>query len=140
VFLPNNLISLNLAGCVELLDAAALQCAKDYQASDACEKYACRPNCPIADSSTDNGKSVEDYNKCSNDAAAGVCKEHGDKAKCMDTLAANDAGAAARCFQGESFEDAAVNIIDVFCGGAVPSDGGTDGATDAPADAPAEGG
>lgn len=101
-------VSINVAGCMEIKQGNQT-CAKAYQASDACNEAACAANCPVTDDA-----SFQLYQACVQQAAANGCKTYGQAAACAD--AAADGGAAAVCFQGQSFQDLYNSVVPVFCG------------------------
>ena len=102
-------VSLNLSGCIELRDAQnGLACAKAYQAAEDCDDAACVDKCPVSDDA-----SFAAYKACTQAAAGGGCKAYTDGIACAAGEA--DAGPAAVCFQGQSFQDLYRSIVPVFC-------------------------
>lgn len=130
-------VELNLAGCIALTtnDLNGTGCAGKYQAASQCKNAACA-SCVV----TDNA-SFQAQQACQTAAASGTCATQQNDAACVEGLV--DGGAAV-CFEGSTFDDRLEPLINVFCGGAEPADGGTDAtpsdaATDAaPADATPE--
>jgi hypothetical protein len=114
------IISINIPGCMELLDPmGGLSCAKAYQASDACDRAACAANCPVTDDA-----SFMLYQACTDQAAAGGCSAFAQGAACATAEA--DAAATKVCFAGQTFQDLYDGVVPVFCGGSAPDSGGGD--------------
>jgi hypothetical protein len=121
-------VSLNVAGCIELLDpgATGVACATSVQEADECEHQACDATCPVTDDA-----SFADWRACVSASAAGVCARYTGPASCATSLAGgvdggqggeggqtgqSDAGPALRCVNGASFGDQFTAIAAVFCG------------------------
>jgi len=94
----------NFAGCIELMGEAA--CAEHQQAKSDCTREACAANCPVTDS-----ESLADFQQCREEARTGVCDAYREAAVCITSTDHVDA-----C-SGDTFEDAAVSLGLVFCGG-----------------------
>jgi hypothetical protein len=103
-------ITLNLAGCLELTGGpAGLRCAKDLQASEACQKSACDQNCPVKDRDT-----LGSWEACAEAAAAGGCKTFHERIGCIGDFA--DAGPASYCI-APTFEESFRRFALLFCAG-----------------------
>jgi len=105
-------VGVNVAGCVEILDPSQLSCAMSAQLAEACQHSACDPVCPVSDAT-----SFGDWQACIGAAAAGECAGYLQAAAC---ITAEDAGPAAACVTGKSFQDEFFSIAAVFCGGGTP--------------------
>jgi hypothetical protein len=101
-------VSVNVAGCVEILDPSQVSCATAVQQADECQHQACDATCPVTDST-----SFGDWQACVAAAAQGECSGHLQAAACVN---GEDAGPAAACVDGQSFEDQFLAIATVFCG------------------------
>jgi hypothetical protein len=101
-------VSLNVAGCIELLDPSQLACATSVQQADQCEHHACDMSCPVVDP-----PSFEHYTQCVDAAAAGECATYAMPAQCRNV----ESGPAAACNAGMSFQDAFTALAKAFCGG-----------------------
>ena len=117
----SGLVLPNVSGCIELLDPAALSCAKSMQALRGCELAACQANCPVQDPS-----SFGAYFACAAVADATGCLSY---ATASATCArAERAGPAAACFIPVKDYVTAVGLL--FCGppppdaASPPGDGG----------------
>lgn len=102
-------VSVNVAGCVELLDPSHDSCATSVQQADECQHQACDPTCPVTDST-----SFANWEACVGAAAAGPCATYLASAACVN---AEDAGPAATCVSGPDFQTEFIDIATVFCGG-----------------------
>jgi hypothetical protein len=107
-------VSVNVAGCVEILDPAQLPCAMSVQLADECQHAACDPGCPVSDTA-----SFDDWQACINASAQGVCLQYLQSASCVT---GEDAGPAAACVTGQTFLDLFFAIVLVFGGGAAATD------------------
>jgi hypothetical protein len=101
-------VSVNVAGCVELLDPSKLGCATSVQQADECQHQACDAICPVIDST-----SFANWQACINAAAQTSCLSYLESAACVN---AEDAGPAATCVSGPDFESEFIDIATVFCG------------------------
>jgi hypothetical protein len=99
------IVSVNVAGCIELLDPADVACATPVQAELECEHEACESACP----------GPVQFPSCVAAADEGACASYAHGATC--TLAEADGGAAASCVAGATFEDLFLVAAKVFCGG-----------------------
>jgi hypothetical protein len=79
-------VSVNVAGCVEILDPSQLTCAMSVQLADECQHAACDPGCPVSDAA-----SFADWQACIDASAQGVCLAYLQSASCV-----NCGGAAAK--------------------------------------------
>jgi len=102
-------VSLNVGGCIQLLDPSQMGCAQAVQQADACEHQACDVKCPVSDSA-----SFADYQQCIDAAANGECGTYGTAAQCQN---GEDAGPAAACVTGTTFQDLFTSVARAFCGG-----------------------
>jgi hypothetical protein len=102
-------VSVNVAGCVELLDPTHATCATSVQQADECQHAACDPSCPVTDST-----SFSNWQACVDAAATGPCGTYLSSAACVN---AEDAGPAAACVSGPDFETEFIDIATVFCSG-----------------------
>jgi hypothetical protein len=107
-------VSINVAGCVEILDPAQLTCAMSVQLADECQHTACDPGCPVSDMA-----SFADWQACISASAQGVCLGYLQSASCVNS---EDAGPASLCVTGQAFQDEFMAIATVFCGGATAKD------------------
>jgi hypothetical protein len=112
VVLRKGVVTLNVAGCIELLDPAGLACAKSVQASASCEVAACAANCPVSDQA-----SFDAFDACARDANADGCAAFVKGAE----SAANEDGGRALCSRSMSFDAAYFDIVPLFCGVHAPS-------------------
>lgn len=117
----SGLVSVNLAGCLELTDPANANCAKSYQASDDCTYTACKDNCAFG---TDQEFAL--FESCVHAAATNGCSTLSKAAACADAEQ-KDGGLAARCFNGYTFAELYNDVVPVFCGGTPITDAGVDG-------------
>jgi hypothetical protein len=105
-------VSLNVGGCIELLDKGpgGLACATSVQQADGCEHKACDATCPVTDDA-----SFANWKGCvsASASATGVCASYTAAAACA--RGELDAGAAARCINAQTFQDQFVAIGEVFC-------------------------
>jgi hypothetical protein len=104
------LVETNGAGCIALLDPSAIDCAKAVQALDECEHAACDPTCNAA-----SGPAFDDWVQCSAAANACGCAPWLAASNCTQAIAA-DAGPAAACLVGQTFQDFFEITAQVFCG------------------------
>ncbi|HEY1695409.1 MAG TPA: hypothetical protein VGL81_28885 [Polyangiaceae bacterium] len=107
-------VAINVAGCVEILDPSQLSCAMSVQLADECQHAACDTVCPVADMA-----SYDDWVACIDATAQGECLMYLQSAACVN---AEDAGPAAACVTGQTFQDEFFSIATVFCGGAATKD------------------
>ena len=107
-------VSVNVAGCVELLDPSQEPCAVEVQEADECQHAACDPECPVSD-----GPSFANWQACIQASGLGECQGYLQSAACVN---GEDAGPAAVCVTGETFEDEFLAIATVFCGGGATTD------------------
>jgi hypothetical protein len=99
---------------VEILDPSQLVCATSVQQADECQHAACDAVCPVTDMT-----SFDDWQACINASAQGGCLPYLQAAACVN---AEDAGPAAVCVTGQTFEDQFFDIATVFCGGGATQD------------------
>jgi hypothetical protein len=110
-------LSMNVAGCIELLDPQRASCAMAVQQADECPHQACDTACPVNPNDQESFTKWQscqvyaDQNECSTFEQAGQCE------------GSEDAGPAAACVVGMSFQDLYNAIAPVFCG-SVSADGG----------------
>jgi hypothetical protein len=106
-------VSVNVAGCLELLDPAQIACSASVQAADACQHQACDGACPV---SAADAASFGDWQACiaSTGQQAGECRAALEAATCAAELE-GDAGPAVVCVAGKSFQDDFLSIAAVFC-------------------------
>jgi hypothetical protein len=97
--------SLNVAGCLSLVDAANAACARSVQNLTLCVHAACDPACPV----TDNASYML-WRTCSTAAQANACSTYRQAATCS-TMASGRAACA-----GASFEAEFLAIAPLFCG------------------------
>jgi len=109
IITDQSLAHLNRAGCIALADPCNLACAQAVEAVTDCENKACAA-CPLA-----TGPDIGVFETCTQAA---------DNCSCVPELnAANTCGSAivpgpaTPCFQGSSFQEGAVDIGVIFCGG-----------------------
>jgi hypothetical protein len=104
-------VSLNVAGCIELLDPGApgVTCATFVQQADECEHRACDATCPVTDDA-----SFANWRACVSAAGTSVCAAYAGPAGCAQSQ--HDAGPALRCVNGATFEEQYAAIAAVFCG------------------------
>jgi hypothetical protein len=100
-----DVVSVNVAGCIELLDPMKVACAMSVQEADECDHQACDTTCP----------GLADFDSCVMVADQGACAPFVKGATCQAAEA--DGGAAAACVRGMTFEDRFVAVAEVFCGG-----------------------
>lgn len=102
---------LNVPGCMELTNAAALDCAKAMQAEGQCTDQACKDNCPVK---AGDKASFTVYSQCRQAAASGGCANFDKAAQCQDNF--NASGPTAVCFAGATLRDTYLAIAAIFCG------------------------
>jgi len=102
-------VSVNVAGCVELLDASKQSCAASVQLADECQHEACDATCPVTDATA-----FANWQQCIGAASQTSCLGYLTSAACVN---AEDAGPAATCVTGADFETEFIDIATVFCGG-----------------------
>jgi hypothetical protein len=107
-------VAINVAGCVELLDPSQLSCAMSVQLADECQHEACDPGCPVSDIT-----SFDNWQACITASAQGVCLSYLESAACVN---AEDAGPAAACVSGQTFQDEFFAVATLFCGGGAAKD------------------
>jgi hypothetical protein len=98
-------VSVNVAGCIELLDPTNLACARSVQQADECEHQACDTPCPALGA----------FESCVTAADKGACASYVQAATCQGSEA--DGGAARACAAGASFGDLFAAAARAFCGG-----------------------
>jgi hypothetical protein len=98
-------VSVNIAGCIELLDAMNVPCAMSVQQADECEHQACDVPCA----------SLGAFVSCVPVADKGACASYVQAATCQASEA--DGGAARTCVSGASFGDLYAAAARAFCGG-----------------------
>lgn len=123
-------ITSNVAGCIQLTLPSQLSCAKAEEALAGCEVAACEANCPVHDATTRAA-----YDSCAAQADGAGCQSYAQMAACAQSLAQQDASAAAAC-EPPSFKDFYDAVVPLFC--AVPSQDA--GAILVDSSAPGEGG
>jgi hypothetical protein len=101
----DGVVRANVGGCIELTAPLALSCAKAAQAQQGCEAAACAANCPVTDSA-----SLDAYDECANQAAAGGCAGLTTAAGCVDAQAVS----LASCLS-TSFHDFYFAVVPLFC-------------------------
>lgn len=99
--------SVNVAGCLELVGAAA--CSKATSDVDQCLGAACDIQCPV----TDDPSSFQLYQQCTTKAEAGGCKTYSTAADAACDADANPA--IAQC-SGSDLQSQFLNVGPVFCG------------------------
>jgi hypothetical protein len=108
----NKTVSLNVGGCIELLDSGAggagVACATSVQQADGCQHKACDATCPVTDDT-----SFANWKACVSASETSVCASYTSAAGC-DRVEL-DAGPAARCINAQTFEEQFVAIGEVFC-------------------------
>jgi hypothetical protein len=111
-------ITNNVAGCIQLTFTGELSCAKAEAALGGCELAACEANCPVENAATRTA-----YDSCASAADTAGCQSYEQMASCAQSLAQDDAGAAALCLSPsfEAFYDA---VVPLFCGAPPPVDAG----------------
>jgi hypothetical protein len=104
-------VSVNVAGCVETLDPSQLPCAEAVQQADECQHAACDTVCPVSDLA-----SFAEWQRCIDASAlapgSAECAPYLASAACVN---GDDAGPAAACVTGTTFEDEFLAIATVFC-------------------------
>ena len=125
VVIANAVPSVNVAGCLELTDPAALACSQSLATTLQCQHALCDGPCPVTDI-----PSYDQWQLCAEDTL-GTC---GGSA----CLAGVDASSASPCLPAgdAGMDDLLLAVAPVFCGGtsdAGTAEGGGDGAADAPA-------
>ncbi len=98
-------VSVNIAGCIELLDPTNLACATPIQQADECEHQACDTACPA----------LADFDSCVSAADQGACAAYAQGSTCESAEA--DGGPAQSCVLGTTFEDLFVVAAKTFCAG-----------------------
>jgi hypothetical protein len=98
-------VSVNVAGCIELLDPANAACPTPVQQADECQHEACDKACPA----------LADFDSCVAVADHGVCATYVQGSDCQATEA--DGGPARACVAGATFGDLFAAAAQVFCGG-----------------------
>jgi hypothetical protein len=98
-------VSVNVAGCIELLDPANAGCAMPVQQADQCQHEACDTACPA----------LADFDSCVAVADQGICAAYAQGSVCQATEA--DGGPARACVAGAAFGDLFAAAAQVFCGG-----------------------
>lgn len=109
----DNLVSLNLPGCVARTSNQMTNtgCGAKMQAAQQCSSAACEANCPVP---SGDDQALKARNDCETQADTGVCQTYTTDAKtCSDSLLQ---GASSACAQGQTFDDAAKNLVTMFCG------------------------
>jgi hypothetical protein len=101
-------VSVNVAGCVELLDPSKESCAASVQLADECQHAACDATCPVTDETA-----FLNWQACTNAASQTSCAADVTAAGCVN---AEDAGPAATCLSGADFQSQFLAIAPVFCG------------------------
>jgi hypothetical protein len=108
------IVSVNVAGCIEILDPSQLPCAESVQQADECEHAACDAVCPVNDAA-----SFANWEACVNASANGECLTYATSAQCES---GEDSGPAAACVTGSDFQDQFMAVATVFCGGGALQD------------------
>jgi hypothetical protein len=98
-------VSVNVAGCIELLDPTNLACATSVQQADECEHQACDTPCPALGA----------FESCVTAVDKGACAPYVQAATCQGGEA--DGGAARACVAGATFGDLFAAAARAFCGG-----------------------
>jgi hypothetical protein len=98
-------VSVNVAGCIELLDPANTACATSVQQADECEHEACDTACPA----------LADFDSCVAVADEGPCATYAQGSACQAMEA--DGGPASACVAGATFGELFAAAAKVFCGG-----------------------
>lgn len=106
VVFGTGIVSVNAAGCLELVGATA--CSKATSAIDQCIGAACDLQCPVTDTA-----SFTLYEQCVKTADAGGCKTYSTAADAACDVDAN--AAIAKC-SGADFQAMFLNVGPVFCG------------------------
>ncbi len=104
------LVETNEAGCIALLEPSAIDCAKAVQALDQCEHAACDTTCHGG-----SAAEFDDWVQCSAAANACGCASELAASDCIHAVAA-DAGPAAGCLVGQTFQDFFEVTANAFCG------------------------
>jgi hypothetical protein len=104
-------VSLNVGGCIEMLDPgpSGVACATSVQQADDCEHKACDATCPVTDDA-----SFANWKACVSASASGTCASYTAAAACASRQEL-DAGPAARCINAPTFQDQFTAIGQVFC-------------------------
>ena len=97
-------VSINVSGCIELLDPSSETCAAAVQDADECEHQACDDACPA----------LGEFDSCVTIADQGACASFAQASACQ--AAEVDGGRASVC-AGATFEDLFFAVANVFCGG-----------------------
>jgi hypothetical protein len=114
----NGVVSINVAGCADIQGYP--NCAKAYEAAQACESAACDQVCPVMDQ-----QSFMAWQQCVQTADAGGCASF---VNAKNNACQADAGNLAQCFNFMSFQAGYQQLAPMFCASGM---GGMDaGATD----------
>jgi hypothetical protein len=112
-------IQVNVSGCIANAtgDTSATGCGAKVLANSQCEQAACEANCPV--SASDTGPEFMALLACQTKSDSSSCKTYANDAACADALT-GDGGTANKCdLVGASFAENAVQMVKLFCGGAV---------------------
>jgi hypothetical protein len=109
----SNLQTLNVGGCVALLEPCNLECAHGMQASEQCFEKACDSSCPPVTSEATYNQVVA----CQTSAETCPCQAYTELlTQCEDTIAAR-ASPAFTCVQANMVVPAAFKqMVSLFCG------------------------
>jgi hypothetical protein len=110
----NDLVEINVAGCIALLEPCNLTCAEEVQAASECENAACESNCPISTTA-----SVTAFDTCEDTAAScdpNGCDTFATQATCADELTGAGHPASICVATYATFADYYDAVVPVFCG------------------------
>jgi hypothetical protein len=103
-------VSVNVAGCIALLEPCNLGCAQAYAANDECTETSCGPNCPVVDDI-----SFQDYQACTQTADQCGCATRNASAQCVTQLTGSQ-HPAGQCLAGTTFQQFYDFVAPLFCG------------------------
>jgi len=113
----NEIATLNMGGCLELLEPCNSACAAAFENDYECEEYACASNCAA---SINASGSLTEFNACTTaiDDCTPGCATYSHETLCWNYLTGSEHPGSV-CFPSASatFEQALLAIGPVFCGG-----------------------
>jgi hypothetical protein len=104
------IVTINVGGCIALLEPCNLECAQAYMANDECTESSCAPNCQVFDQ-----LSFDDYIACTQTADTCGCTTENTRAQCANLLTGST-HPAETCITAPDFQTFYQQVAPIFCG------------------------
>jgi hypothetical protein len=105
------IVSINVAGCIALLEPCNLECAQASMAHDQCNEASCGPNCPVFDST-----SLQTYTSCGITSDQCGCAWEAAREICTQSIQGSKHPAAVCVTGATTFQQYFETVAPIFCG------------------------